>query len=95
MVWDNEVHQTTGGQATATSKRASLVAIARGAGIEKGLEVRTQEELGRAVDRILSEDGPFIVVVKVDKGPSTAPFDQDLIGQATRFRKALAALPAS
>jgi sulfopyruvate decarboxylase TPP-binding subunit len=26
---------------------------------------------------------------------STAPFDQDLIGQATRFRKALAALPAS
>ena len=57
--------------------------------------MRTQEELGRAVDRILSEDGPFIVVVKVDKGPSTAPFDQDLIGQATRFRKALAALPAS
>lgn len=26
---------------------------------------------------------------------ATAPFDQDLIGQATRFRKALAALPAS
>ena len=92
MVWDNEVHQTTGGQATATAKKASLVGIARGAGIEKGMEVRTQEELERAVDRILKEDGPFIVVVKVDKGPSTAPFDQDLIGQASRFRKALAAL---
>jgi len=47
------------------------------------------------VDRILKEDGPFIVVVKIDKGPSTAPFDQDLIGQASRFRKALAALPAA
>ncbi|HET9922539.1 MAG TPA: hypothetical protein VFS98_00290 [Methylomirabilota bacterium] len=32
---------------------------------------------------------------KRGKGPSTAPFDQDLIGQATRLRKALAALPAS
>ena len=95
MVWDNEVHQTTGGQATATAKKASLVGIARGAGIEKGIEVRTQDELERAVDRILTEDGPFIVVVKIDKGPSTAPFDQDLIGQASRFRKALAALPAA
>jgi hypothetical protein len=47
------------------------------------------------VDRILKEDGPFIVVVKIDKGPSAAPFDQDLIGQASRFRKALAALPAA
>ena len=68
------------------TRKASLVGIARGAGIEKGIE------LERAVDRILGEDGPFIVVVKVDKGPTTAPFDQDLIGQATRFRKALAAV---
>jgi thiamine pyrophosphate-dependent acetolactate synthase large subunit-like protein len=68
---------------------------ARGAGVEKGIEMRTQEELERAVDRILEEDGPVIVVVKIDKGPSTAPFDQDLIGQASRFRKALAALPAA
>ena len=95
MVWDNEVHQTTGGQATATARKASLVGIAKGAGVEKGIEVRTQDELERAVDRILKEDGPFIVVVKIDKGPSTAPFDQDLIGQASRFRKALAALPAA
>ena len=95
MVWDNEAHQTTGGQATATARKASLVGIARGAGIEKGIEVRTQEELERAADRILTEDGPFIVVVKIDKGASTAPFDQDLIGQVSRFRKALAALPAA
>jgi len=33
MVWDNEVHQTTGGQATATARKASLVGMARGAGI--------------------------------------------------------------
>ena len=92
MVWDNEVHQTTGGQPTATARRASLVAIARGAGIEKGLEVRTPDELERVVDRILAEDGPFVVVVKVDRGSTTAAFDPDVIGQPARFRKALAAL---
>ena len=91
MVWDNEVHQTTGGQPTATARRASLVAIASGAGIEKALEVRTPDELERAVDRILTEDGPLVVVVKVDKGSTAAAFDPDVIGQPARFRKALAA----
>ena len=38
VVWDNEVHMTTGGQPTATAFRSSLAAIARGAGIEKVLE---------------------------------------------------------
>ena len=31
VIWDNEVHQTTGGQPTATAARSSLAAIARGA----------------------------------------------------------------
>src|SRR5262245_21062675 len=37
VVWDNEVHQTTGGQPTATAGRASLSAIARGADIDKAM----------------------------------------------------------
>src|SRR5206468_12763503 len=40
VVWDNEVHQTTGGQPTATAARSSLAAIARGAGVDKAMEVR-------------------------------------------------------
>ena len=56
MVWDNEAHQTTGGQATATARRASLVGIARGAGIEKGVEVRTQGRPRAHDDRVLKED---------------------------------------
>jgi sulfopyruvate decarboxylase subunit beta len=32
MVWDNEVHQTTGGQATATARKASLVGSRAGPG---------------------------------------------------------------
>ena len=42
VVWDNEVHQTTGGQPTATA-RTSLAGIARGAGIEKIIEPATRK----------------------------------------------------
>ena len=91
VVWDNEVHQTTGGQPTATAGRASLAAIARGAGIDKALDVRTEEELRRAYDRILGEDGPFVVCVKVVKGRAEGRFDRDVIGYSRRFKGALAA----
>jgi thiamine pyrophosphate-dependent acetolactate synthase large subunit-like protein len=93
VVWDNEVHQTTGGQPTATAAGADLTAIARGAGIEKAMEVRAEEELRRAYDRMLGEDGPFVVSVKVAKGRSEGRLDRDVVGHARRFRQALAALP--
>jgi thiamine pyrophosphate-dependent acetolactate synthase large subunit-like protein len=94
LIWDNEVHQTTGGQPTATAARTSLAAIARGAGIEKAFEVRTEEELRRIYDRILADDGPFVVSVKIAAGPSTGRFDRDVLGHARRFRRAVAELPA-
>jgi sulfopyruvate decarboxylase subunit beta len=93
IVWDNEVHQTTGGQATATAMRTNLAAVARGAGVEKAFEVRTEEELRSAYDRILREDGPFVVTVKVQKGPAEGPVDRDGIAQTRRFMKALARQP--
>ncbi len=95
VVWDNEVHQTTGGQPTATAARSSLAAIARGAGIEKAMEVRTEDELGRAYDRMLAEDGPFVICVKVEKGRAEGRLDRDVVGHARRFARALAALPAA
>jgi sulfopyruvate decarboxylase subunit beta len=95
IIWDNEVHQTTGGQPTATAGRASLAAVARGAGVDKVLEVRTADDLSRAYDRIFGEDGPFVVVVKVIKGRAEGRFDRDVIGYARRFARALASLPAA
>ena len=94
VVWDNEVHQTTGGQPTATAARSSLAAIARGAGVDKAMEVRTEQELRRAFDRVLGEDGPFVVCVKVSKGRAEGRLDRDVVGHARRFARALAALPA-
>ena len=59
---------TTGGQPTATAHRSSFAQMARGAGIEKVLEPGDETELGQAYDRILAEDGPFVVPVKVSRG---------------------------
>jgi thiamine pyrophosphate-dependent acetolactate synthase large subunit-like protein len=91
VIWDNEAHQTTGGQPTATASRSSLAAIARGAGIDKAMEVRTEQELRHAYDRILSEDGPFVVSVKVMKGRAEGRLDRDVVGHARRFAQALGA----
>ncbi len=94
VVWDNEVHMTTGGQPTATAFRSSLAALARGAGIEKVLEPADEAELQRAYDRVLGEDGPFVVNVKVEKGRAEGKLDRDVIRHKLRFMTALAALPA-
>jgi thiamine pyrophosphate-dependent acetolactate synthase large subunit-like protein len=93
VVWDNEVHMTTGGQPTATAFRTSLAGIARGAGIEKVFEPHDEEELGAVFDRMLAEDGPFFVAVKVDKGYAQGELDRDVIAYKLRFMKAMAALP--
>jgi thiamine pyrophosphate-dependent acetolactate synthase large subunit-like protein len=94
VVWDNEVHQTTGGQPTATSMRSSLAGVARGAGIEKVVEPQNEEEVSAAFDRILNEEGPFFVVVKVDAGPAAGSIARDLMGFKIRFMQALKDLPA-
>lgn len=94
LIWDNEVHQTTGGQPTATAFRSSLAGIARGAGVEKVLEARTEDELRRAYDRIFSEDGPFVVNVKVERGLAQGKRQRDVVGLTRRFIQALAALPS-
>jgi thiamine pyrophosphate-dependent acetolactate synthase large subunit-like protein len=93
VVWDNEVHMTTGGQSTATAYRTDLAAIARGAGIASVLEPRGRPELEQAYDRILTEDGPFFVNVKVEKGRAEGTLDRDVIGYKLRFMRALAARP--
>jgi sulfopyruvate decarboxylase subunit beta len=93
VVWDNEEHQTTGGQPTATSMRTSLASVARGAGIEKVLEPRNEEEVSVAFDRMLSEDGPFFVQVKVEKGLAEGQADRDAIAYKLRFMRTLAELP--
>ena len=95
IIWDNEIHATTGGQATATAFRSSFAGLARGAGIESGqiIEPSNQEELEKTYDRILTEPGPFVVPVKIEKNLAAGKLDRDVIGFKRRFMKALALSP--
>ena len=95
VIWDNEVHQTTGGQATATAFRSSFVGLARGAGIARVLEARDEAALVAAYDRLLHEDGPVVLNVKVAKGRAEGVLDRDVVGYARRFRAALAGRAAA
>jgi thiamine pyrophosphate-dependent acetolactate synthase large subunit-like protein len=90
VIWDNEVHQTTGGQATASAFRSSFPALARGAGIERVWEARDEAALVAAYDRLLREDGPAVLNVKVARGRAEGQLDRDVIGYTRRFRAALA-----
>lgn len=94
VVWDNEAHVTTGGQPTATAHRSSLAGLARGAGIERVLTPRDEAELAAAYDRILREDGPVVMPVKVEGNRAEGTLRRDVIGYKVRFMQALAARPA-
>jgi sulfopyruvate decarboxylase subunit beta len=91
VVWDNERHETTGGQPTATAFKTSLAGVARGAGIEKVIEPQNEEELEHAFERMLNEDGPFFIPVKIDGGPAKGSPNRDMVALKIRFMSALAA----
>ena len=61
--------------------------------LEKVLEPRSVAEIEQAYDRMLGEDGPFFVNVKVEKGRAEGTLDRDVMVYKLRFMKALAALP--
>src|SRR5947199_5579425 len=61
VVWDNEQHGTTGGQATATARAADLESAARALGIRATVCARTHDELQSAIARARAEPGPWFV----------------------------------
>lgn len=95
VILDNEHYVTTGGQPTATSGRTSISGLAKGAGFDddKVLEASNDEELERAYERIVSEDGPFVLTVKVESAPAKGRLDRDLLWYKLRFMRAIEALP--
>ena len=95
VILDNERYVTTGGQPTAPSGRTSISGLARGAGFDddKVIEASNDEELERAYERIISEDGPFVLVVKIESGPATGKLDRDLLWYKLRFMRAMEKLP--
>jgi thiamine pyrophosphate-dependent acetolactate synthase large subunit-like protein len=95
VVLDNEQYVTTGGQPTASSGRTSIAGLARGAGFDddKVIEATNDEELDRAYERIVNEDGPFVLVVKIESAPANGKLDRDLLWYKLRFMRAIEKLP--
>ncbi|MBS7288657.1 MAG: sulfopyruvate decarboxylase subunit beta, partial [Candidatus Freyarchaeota archaeon] len=71
IVLDNESYSSTGGQLSYTAGKTSLAEIARATGIENVLEVRSVEELKRALSE--SKGKTSVIVAKVEKGNVNVP----------------------
>lgn len=95
VVWDNERYGTTGGQPSATATVTDLAAVARGAGVERVVLVRTSGDLEAALAASQREPGPWVIVTKVAESapPAKPPLDCVFIKQ--RFMAALGAPEAA
>ena len=89
VVVDNRLYGTTGGQESATAHGADLDAAARAMGITQTATVTTPAELAKAVARVRAEQGPWVVVIKVDESAPTVKPPQDCVYLKQRFMNAI------
>jgi len=71
IVLDNESYSTTGGQPSYTAGKTSLAKMARAAGIDNVLEVKSPEELKSAFNE--SKGKTSVIIAKVEKGNADVP----------------------
>jgi thiamine pyrophosphate-dependent acetolactate synthase large subunit-like protein len=77
VAMDNGCYQITGAQPTATAAVADLVAIARGAGIEKSAWAADENDFEQLLEKALAEDGPTFIGVRIDDKPPAATTERD------------------
>jgi phosphonopyruvate decarboxylase len=70
VVIDNEAHESTGGQATA-SPTTDFAAVAVGCGYRRAWRVDGVKDLAGTVAEALGSDGPALIHVKVALGSTT------------------------
>lgn len=91
IIWDNGQYQLTGGQLTATATVTDLVAMGKGAGIKKAIEIRSLTEFKAGLGPWLSEPGPWLIVAKTDDSPASARPPKDPVQIKLRFMEAISA----
>ncbi len=89
IVWDNAAYATTGGQDTATAHGADLEAAAAAMGITATATVRDERDLGAAIRRATADDGPWVIVAKVEESAPTAKPPLDCVFIKQRFMAAI------
>jgi len=85
IVWDNGEYQLTGGQPTATATVTDLAAMGRGAGLQHVAAVTTMTEFEVGLKTWLTEPGPWLAVVRIDKSPAPARPPKDPVWIKLRF----------
>ncbi len=85
IVWDNGQYQLTGGQPTATATVTDLAAMGRGAGLQHVAAVTTMTEFEVGLETWLTEPGPWLAVVRIDKSPAPARPPKDPVWIKLRF----------
>jgi thiamine pyrophosphate-dependent acetolactate synthase large subunit-like protein len=88
IVWDNEQFQITGGQPIATSL-TNLAHVAKAAGIANAYMPEDREEFATLFDQALHEDGPWVIVAKVDGAGASRQYRPDPTWIKHRFMEAL------
>jgi thiamine pyrophosphate-dependent acetolactate synthase large subunit-like protein len=88
VIWDNEQFQITGGQPIATSI-ASLADIARSAGIPHAYQPADREEFLTLFKQSLIEDGPWVIVAKIDGAGAARQYRPDPTWIKHRFMEAI------
>lgn len=85
VVWDNRAYQITGGQPTATAAGADLVAVARGAGLQRAAWAEDEAGFAALVAEALRAPGPALIAARVDDQPGAGRPDWDPVVLKDRF----------
>jgi thiamine pyrophosphate-dependent acetolactate synthase large subunit-like protein len=90
IVFDNAMYHITGKQKTLTAGTVDLVAMAKGAGLEKSNWARDEKHFEALVEQALREDGPWLIGARIDGEKPAGVTDRDPIRIRSRFMDALA-----
>ena len=91
VIWDNGAYHITGAQKTLTETGSDLVAIAKGAGIKQAFWAGDAEHFEALIERTLREEGPWLIVAKIDKERPTGVTERDPVKIRLNFMNGIAA----
>jgi thiamine pyrophosphate-dependent acetolactate synthase large subunit-like protein len=89
IVMDNRSYQITGSQPTATAFGTDLVTMARGAGLAQSAWAADEEMFDEMFARALTEDGPWLIAVRIDDKPGVGATERDPVLITDRFMRGL------
>ncbi len=84
FVFEDGMYFTTGGQPIPGSGKFDFAAMARDAGIERSYEFSDLEDLTSELPRIMEQNGPVFVCLKISHPPAPPPFYMGKTGPAMR-----------